>query len=161
MQLRLPRKVLSHIKIFQQSPLSFYCSLKLVELSELPLLVRSGGTVCFSLAEFEYYLMSVIAMPQQLAKNLSGQLDQTAIDTIFGSITVAIADYPRGTAAYQGIVAAYTQVMEWILIPATCFAVIPLIAAFFVKNLVLGNVRNVVEEEDAVSIADSDKKHGY
>lgn len=97
-------------------------------------------------------------MPNELSNNLTGLLDQTAIDGIFASITTA-ATYPLGSPIFEGIRAAYTRTMELLLIPATCLALIPILAAFFVKNLRLGNVRNIVEEEDTVSIDSREEKH--
>ena len=96
-------------------------------------------------------------MPNELNNNLTGLLDQTAIDGIFNSITTA-AEYPRGQPIFQGIRASYTRTMELLLIPATCLALIPIIAAFFVQNLRFGNVRNIVEDEDIASIDSRDEK---
>jgi len=96
-------------------------------------------------------------MPGQLSRHLAGLADEATITSIYGSITTA-ATYPAGSPIHTGVVQAYTQVMVWLLIPATVLAVIPFAASFFIKNIELNAVRNIVEEEDAVSITESETK---
>lgn len=86
-------------------------------------------------------------MPGQLEQRLAGHLNQTEIDTIFGSITNAVtyADRPE---VFNGIVGAYDFVMTRLLIAATVVAVAPVICAWFVHDIHLGDKQNAVEADD-------------
>jgi hypothetical protein len=83
-------------------------------------------------------------MPGQLENRLSGLLNSTAIDEIYGDITLAV-QYPQGSAEHKGIVDAYTYVMNRLLIGAVVTAIMPVIASFFIENMKLDDRQNLVE----------------
>lgn len=86
-------------------------------------------------------------MPGQLESHLSGLLNSTAINDIYGSITTAIS-YPLDGPIYAGIITSYDDVMKTLLIAATCIAVIPVALSFFVTDMYLSDAHNAVEGED-------------
>lgn len=51
------------------------------------------------------------------------------------------------TFTFSSQIDAYTHVMTIELIPATVLSIIPLAAAFFVKNVYFGDTQNIVEDE--------------
>ncbi|KZV82502.1 drug:h+ antiporter [Exidia glandulosa HHB12029] len=83
-------------------------------------------------------------MPVQLGERLSPFLNQTAIDGIYGSITTAVtyADQPE---IYNGVIESYDFVMTRLLIASTVIAVLPVLCAWFVKDIHLGDTQNAVE----------------
>jgi hypothetical protein len=90
-------------------------------------------------------------MPGQLATHLSGLMNSTEIAAIYGSITTA-ATYPPGSPVHEGVVAAYTRVMLILLIPATVFAIVPVVAALMLDDVHLGDTQNAVEAEGDVAL---------
>lgn len=86
-------------------------------------------------------------MPNQLATQLAGIANQTVIDEIFGSITVA-ASYDKDSAIYQGVVTAYGNTMRTLLIAATVIAVIPPCLALLMEDIHFTDAHNAVEKED-------------
>jgi hypothetical protein len=84
-------------------------------------------------------------MPGQLNKHLLPLgVNSTTIDQIYGSITIA-ATFPEDSPIRAGIVDSYKHVMTILLACATAIAVVPIIAAFFIENIKLGDVQNAVE----------------
>lgn len=103
-------------------------------------------------------------MPGQLQEALEGLANQTVIDSIYGSTTIA-ATYPAGSPIREGTIHAYTYTMKIILIVATIFAVIPPCLVFMMKDIRFGDQHNDVEGRapggesvDDISLDDGGKK---
>jgi hypothetical protein len=91
-------------------------------------------------------------MPGQLTMHLSGLLNSTVIEGIYGSVTTA-GSYPAGSPVREGVIAAYTHVMLILLIPATVLAIIPVAAALMIEDIHLGDTQNAVEPDGDVAFA--------
>ncbi|KAH7108097.1 drug:h+ antiporter [Auriculariales sp. MPI-PUGE-AT-0066] len=86
-------------------------------------------------------------MPGQLHERLGPYLNSTEIEGIFASITTAVGYKGVNDAVFQGTVDAYSYVMTRLLIAATVVAILPIICAWFVKDIYLGDTQNAIEEE--------------
>ncbi|KAJ7632776.1 drug:h+ antiporter [Roridomyces roridus] len=84
-------------------------------------------------------------MPDKLAEHLPF-LSQVERDILFGSITAA-AGKPRGDPVREGVIAAYSDVMQTMVIVATVVNVLAVFVAFIMPNWQLGNVKTAVEDE--------------
>ncbi|GAA5833685.1 hypothetical protein JCM11251_003205 [Rhodosporidiobolus azoricus] len=87
-------------------------------------------------------------MPDQLAQHLAGILNTTEIATVYGSITDAASYKLTNPPAYEAIIQSYSYTMKILLIAATAIAVIPPILALGVKNILLTDAHNAVENTD-------------
>ncbi|TFK35357.1 drug:h+ antiporter [Crucibulum laeve] len=106
------------------------------------LITEIGGAIGSAIAGAIWTNM----MPNRLAVHLPF-LTQEMRDQLYGSIVSAAAN-PRGTPVREGVIQAYDDVMEIMIIVATVFAVIPLVLSFFLPNWYLGDKQNAVEDVD-------------
>lgn len=82
-------------------------------------------------------------MPDKLAAHLPS-LNQTELDTLFGSITSVMA-LPFDDPVRVGVIGAYGDTMRVMLIAATVLAVVPLLIALGMPNWYLGDNQNAVD----------------
>ncbi|KAF9489910.1 drug:h+ antiporter [Pleurotus eryngii] len=66
---------------------------------------------------------------------------------LFGSIVYA-ASFPRGHPVREGVIAAYSDVMETMLIVATVLSVFPIFIALAMPNWHLGDKQNAVDDKN-------------
>ncbi|KAF6745245.1 drug:h+ antiporter [Ephemerocybe angulata] len=106
------------------------------------LVTEIGGSIGSAIAGSIWTSM----MPDKLAEHLPF-VDEATRAKLFGSIT-AVAAQPRGSPIREGVILAYDDVMKYMCIAATVFAVPPLIIALFMPNWYLGDSQNAVEGVD-------------
>ncbi|RXW16248.1 hypothetical protein EST38_g9606 [Candolleomyces aberdarensis] len=82
-------------------------------------------------------------MPKQLAEHLPF-VDAATRAELFGSLYV-VAAQPRGSPIREGVILAYDEVMKWLCVAATIFAIPPLLISLFMPNWYLGDTQNAVE----------------
>ncbi|KAI0763855.1 drug:h+ antiporter [Trametes elegans] len=85
-------------------------------------------------------------MPGRLARHLPG-LSQEERDALFGSITDVRAR-PLGDPVRQGVIDAYGDTMEKMLVVATVLSVVPIVLALLMPDWYLGDQQNAVYESD-------------
>lgn len=94
-------------------------------------------------------------MPGYLEQNLNGILNSTEIEAVFASAVTA-ATYEFGSPARNGIIEAYKQVMQVLLIPALVFCVPALLSSLLIHNYRATDAINAVEsrtvEGDTISL---------
>ncbi|KAJ8507930.1 hypothetical protein ONZ45_g9738 [Pleurotus djamor] len=86
------------------------------------------------------------SMPGRIAEYLPF-LSEAERQQLFGSIVVA-AGFPRGHPVREGVIRAYSDVMETMLIVATVLSVFPILIAFAMPNWHLGDTQNAVDKKD-------------
>ncbi|KAF5338766.1 hypothetical protein D9611_013329 [Ephemerocybe angulata] len=106
------------------------------------LVTEIGGSIGSAIAGSIWTSM----MPDKLAEHLPF-VDEATRAKLFGSIT-AVAAQPRGSPIREGVILAYDDVMKYMCIAATVFAVPPLLIALFMPNWYLGDSQNAVEGVD-------------
>ncbi|KAJ7685349.1 drug:h+ antiporter [Mycena polygramma] len=82
-------------------------------------------------------------MPSKLAKYLPF-LTQSERDILFGSITEA-ASKPRGNPVREGVISAYSDVMQMMVLVATVVSVLPILVALTMPDWYLGGDHNARE----------------
>ncbi|KAI0731070.1 drug:h+ antiporter [Earliella scabrosa] len=85
-------------------------------------------------------------MPVKLRAHLPG-VPQADRDALFGSITDVMV-LPYDDPVRQGVIDAYTEVLNVMVIAATALAVVPLVLSFFMPDWYLGDKQNAVDSAD-------------
>ncbi|KAJ6525618.1 drug:h+ antiporter [Mycena capillaripes] len=94
-------------------------------------------------------------MPSKLAQHLPF-LSQPERDILFGSITET-ASKPRGNAVREGIISAYSDVMQIMVLVATVVSVLQILIALTMPNWYLGDEQNAKEITE-VHMVDEDEE---
>ncbi|GAA5902498.1 hypothetical protein JCM6882_002768 [Rhodosporidiobolus microsporus] len=99
-------------------------------------------------------------MPSQLTEHLTGILNETEISAVYGNILTAAGYRATNPAAYEGIIQSYSYTMKILLIAATAIAVIPPLLALGVKNILLTDTHNAVENQglDGEQVAPTERE---
>ncbi|KAL0953094.1 hypothetical protein HGRIS_004365 [Hohenbuehelia grisea] len=106
------------------------------------LVTEIGGSVGSAVAGALWSNM----MPGKLAHYLP-TVPEADRQKLFGSI-VAASSFPRGHPVREGVIAAYSDVMETMLIVATVLSVFPIFIALAMPDWYLGDQQNAVEKVD-------------